>query len=111
MKSRRRTLMLLWIVSIASIALGGLACQPASGPAQGGSVNALETGFSDETPLADNDESSSAGSFTASGDSDFGSAGGIEDPFEVIGPAFQGIGFQSHSSTCDPFDEAYGTCL
>ena len=35
----------------------------------------------------------------------------LEDPFAAIGPAFSGLGFQTHSSGCDPFEDAYGTCL
>lgn len=46
-----------------------------------------------------------------------GSVGGADgareanDPFAVIGPAFSGMGFQSYSSGCDPFEDKYGTCL
>lgn len=47
----------------------------------------------------------------APGDQGFGSAREIDDPFAVIGPAFSGLGFQSYSSGCDPFEDKYGTCL
>ena len=35
----------------------------------------------------------------------------IDDPFRFIGPAFSGIGLETHSTACDPFDDAYGSCL
>lgn len=41
----------------------------------------------------------------------FGAAHEIDDPFAVIGLAFSGLGFQSYSSGCDPFEDTYGTCL
>lgn len=53
---------------------------------------------------------------TLSGDSGdgFGTLGeldDVDDPFASIGSAFSGLGFQSYSSSCDPFEDAYGTCL
>lgn len=59
------------------------------------------------------DESSQPGEITsgASTNRSFGGAGEIDDPFAVIGSAFSGLGFQSYSSGCDPFEDTYGTCL
>ncbi len=96
----------------------------ASSPA--GTAGAAGSGTSFEQTLVDEPanetigepagESASEGSAgaTASGassDSGFGGGGGVDDPFAVIGPAFSGLGFQTYSSSCDPFEDAYGTCL
>ena len=36
---------------------------------------------------------------------------GTDDPFAFVGPAFSGVGLAIHSNSCDPFDNAYGSCL
>ncbi|MFQ5526520.1 MAG: hypothetical protein ACE5GX_09695 [Thermoanaerobaculia bacterium] len=113
------------VMATALLFLATLACQPPAGSAgaagpdspsgaatAGGSVSTLERGLSDNSAAASADDGSPSDSGTAaSADSDFGEVDPIDDPFGLIAPAFQGIGFQNHSTTCDPFDEAYGTCL
>ena len=108
MLSRRRYIM----YSLASLVLvATLACQPPAGPAAGG-VSTLEEGLSD-APASGASQELASGSSAASGgvDSDLGEVDAVDDPFGLIAPTFQSIGIQSHSTTCDPFDEAYGTCL
>ena len=65
-------------------------------------------------PVTDPVEASRQPGEIAPGASTGGGFGGgreIDDPFAVIGPAFSGLGFQSYSSGCDPFEDTYGTCL
>ena len=92
---------------------------PAPG-APGGSDVAPDIGPAMESPMVPIepviepvDESSQPGEITpgASTNRSFGNAGEIDDPFAVIGSAFSGLGFQSYSSGCDPFEDTYGTCL
>lgn len=47
--------------------------------------------------------------FPGSGDSSAPST--AEDTFGLFGPAFPGLGLQSHTTECDPFDNSYGACL
>ena len=108
------------VMATALILLVTMACQPAAGRSgeadnggQGTSLNALDAGFA--TVENENDgepsENADSGISAAAGEGDFGGGDTVEDPFGAIGPAFQGLGFQSHTAACDPFDEAYGTCL
>ncbi len=82
---------------------GGPGIAPDMGPALGSIEPVIEPA----------DESSQPGLITsgASTNRSFGGAGEIDDPFAVIGSAFAGLGFQSYSSGCDPFEDTYGTCL
>ncbi len=97
------------------LVIGG--CQPPAAPSNASSaVNALETSFSDTpAPAKEGPDSAAQDSDSVAGavpaDSDFGDANEVENPFGLISPAFQGIGLQTYSTACDPFDEAYGTCL
>jgi len=56
-------------------------------------------------PTGENTEKAASG---VSPDGSFGGTAEIDDPFAAIGPA---LGFQSYSSSCDPFEDTYGTCL
>jgi len=82
---------------------GGSSGEPTGGPEIGPALGSIEPA----------DESSQPGEITsgASTNRSFGGAHEIDDPFAVIGLAFSGLGFQSYSSGCDPFEDTYGTCL
>lgn len=67
-------------------------------------------------PAAEDESSASPDPSANAGTADsavqaFEGAQDLDDPFAVIGPAFSGLGIQSYSSGCDPFEDKYGTCL
>ena len=97
MLSHRR---ILTVMITALLLLATIACQPPAGPS-GNALNALESDFSDAPVAAGAEEE------PGDGGGDFGAADSVDDPFRLVAPALQGIGFESHSATCDPFDEAY----
>ena len=87
------------------------------GPGSPGAIETVEQAFVDVAAAEKIGESSSepgiVGETPAGASVDGGFRGGdeVQDPFAAIGPAFSGLGFQTYSSGCDPFEDAYGTCL
>lgn len=87
-------------------------------PADSAGVATIEQTFVD-TPAVESSEAEDAelgvvaeeAASAASAAGAFGEIGEVDDPFAAIGPAFSGLGFQTHSSDCDPFEDEYGTCL
>ncbi|MCP4201027.1 MAG: hypothetical protein GY769_03745 [bacterium] len=87
-------------------------------PADSAGVATIEQTFVDATVVESSEaEDAEQGlvaeeaASAASSESAFGEVGEVDDPFAAIGPAFSGLGFQTHSSACDPFEDEYGTCL
>lgn len=120
MKSQRRVLTVIASILLILITLGCHAPAGSAGSAGSASSNAaptpvaaFEQAFA-EVPAGEPALDSSSAGGTVSGtaaDSDFSGVGDVDDPFAAIGPAFSGLGFQTYSSGCDPFEDAYGTCL
>lgn len=119
MTSPRRVLIVIVAIFLILMTIGcdapaDSASQPGSpgssgSPGSPGSITTLEQTLVD-APASESrgaDETVSG----ASADSNLGDLGEVDDPFAAIGPAFSGFGFQSYSSDCDPFEDAYGTCL
>ncbi len=91
------------------IAIGLLAligCQAPNGAVAGGAMESHLT-----TTTADQEVVSGPRTGASGGAPGPGTGPAGDDPLTIIGPAFPGLGLQTHTAACDPFDDVYGACL
>jgi hypothetical protein len=89
---------------IAALVLAGCGSDAAGVDAAAEILPAADLRFADDqSRLPENESLGSATQVLAEGDS-FGA-------FSLLAPSLSGVGLETYSTSCDPFEDPYGACL